>query len=60
ALSYWTLGKAPALRGKGGDSAMVLVRMLGNHLPPQLGPRRPVVGAGVVEREPARELRPPP
>ncbi|MFF2939584.1 MMPL family transporter [Streptomyces niveus] len=30
ALSYWTLGKAPALRGEGGDSAMVLVRITGD------------------------------
>lgn len=30
ALSYWTLGKAPALRGEGGDSAMVLVRISGD------------------------------
>lgn len=30
ALSYWSLGKAPALRGEGGDSAMVLVRITGD------------------------------
>ncbi|MEV8364741.1 MMPL family transporter [Streptomyces niveus] len=30
ALSYWTLGKAPALRSEGGDSAMVLVRITGD------------------------------
>ncbi|MGW3659743.1 MMPL family transporter [Streptomyces sp. NPDC005151] len=29
-LSYWSLGKAPALRGKGGDSALVLVRIAGD------------------------------
>ncbi|WP_381797335.1 MMPL family transporter [Streptomyces niveus] len=30
ALSYWTLGKAPALRGEGGNSALILVRITGD------------------------------
>ncbi|MCI3226300.1 MMPL family transporter [Streptomyces sp. NP-1717] len=30
ALSYWTLGKPPALRGEGGNSALVLVRITGD------------------------------